>query len=81
MFCLHLDTEYAAYRVPLLGAILVSGFVKTGDTIEVPLPWPELWEETVVEIYTGGVGTKGSSINSKVRGNLEFLGWKEISFA
>ena len=54
-----LDIEYAIYRVPLLGAILLSGFVRKGDTVEVPVPWPEVWGETVGVIYTGSSKEEG----------------------
>ena len=67
---LPLHIEYAIYRVPLLGAVLLSGFAQKGDTIEVPVPWPEVWEETVVGIYLGG-----GLVVEKVKANLEFLGY------
>ncbi|KAF8446955.1 hypothetical protein BGX38DRAFT_1192332 [Terfezia claveryi] len=69
---LPLHIEYATYRVPLLGAILLSGFAQKGDTVEVPVPWPEVWEETVVGIYLGG-----GLVAEKVKDNLEFLGCRD----
>jgi len=76
---LPLHIEYAIYRVPLLGAILLSGFVQKGDTVEVPVPWPEVWEETVLGIYLGGgLAGLGEGKVEKVRGNLEFLGCKDL---
>ncbi|RPB20157.1 hypothetical protein L211DRAFT_570836 [Terfezia boudieri ATCC MYA-4762] len=68
---LHID--YATYRVPLLGAILLSGFAQRGDTVEVPVPWPEVWEETVVGIYLWG-----GLVAEKVKHNLEFLGCRDF---
>lgn len=69
---LPLHIEYAIYRAPLLGAILLSEFVQKGDTVEVPVPWPEVWEETVVAIYTGAA--QRDNIAGRVRANLMFLG-------
>lgn len=36
------------------------------------MPWPEVWEETVVGIYLGG-----GLVAEKVKGNLEFLGCRD----
>ncbi|KAF8473227.1 hypothetical protein BDZ91DRAFT_393160 [Kalaharituber pfeilii] len=76
---LPIHVEYATYRAPLLGAILLSGFVKRGDTLEIPMPWPDVWEETVAGIYIGGWNEHcGYAFAEKVRANLEYLGWQQV---
>jgi len=32
---------------------MLSGHVRKGDTIDLPIPHPESWKETVTYIYTG----------------------------
>lgn len=32
---------------------MISGHVKTGDTIDLPMPYPEVWTQTVAYSYTG----------------------------
>lgn len=32
---------------------MLSGHVKTGDTIDLPMPHPEAWAQTVSYSYTG----------------------------
>lgn len=32
---------------------MLSGHVKTGDTIDLPMPHPEAWTQTVAYSYTG----------------------------
>jgi hypothetical protein len=61
--------EYALYRAPLLAAILLSGPVRKGDTLDVPVPHPEAWLQVVEWIYTG----KGADVR-EVRENVEYLG-------
>jgi hypothetical protein len=67
---LHLiDLEYARKYLPVLAAIILSELVRSGDTLELPLPHPRHWEETVAYIYTGRV-----EITEPIRQNIIYLG-------
>lgn len=44
---------YARTYLPALAAIMLSGHVETGDTIDLPMPHPEAWTQTVAYSYTG----------------------------
>ncbi|ROV93418.1 hypothetical protein VMCG_08410 [Cytospora schulzeri] len=44
---------YARYYLPALAALMLSGHVRTGDTIDLPMPHPEAWTQTVAYVYTG----------------------------
>ncbi|KAH8753950.1 hypothetical protein BGZ57DRAFT_945087 [Hyaloscypha finlandica] len=50
---LPIHIEYALHYVPVLAALMLSGHVRKGDTIDLPIPHPESWKETVTYIYTG----------------------------
>ncbi|KAL6876751.1 hypothetical protein J3F83DRAFT_726967 [Trichoderma novae-zelandiae] len=45
--------EFARLTLPALAAIMMSDLVKRGDTIELALPHPRAWPETVTYIYCG----------------------------
>lgn len=45
--------------------------MKRGDVVEIPLPFPEVWEEVVEWVYTGRVGV---DVSAKVRETVEYLG-------
>lgn len=49
----RIDLEYARSHLPVLAALMVSGHVREGDVIDVPLPHPEAWPQTVEYVYTG----------------------------
>lgn len=66
-----LDIEYALYRTPLLAAVLLCEHVERGDVVEIPLPFPEVWEEVVQWVYTGD---SGAGVSDKVRETVEYLG-------
>lgn len=48
-----LDLPYARTFLPALALLMFSGHVKTGDTIDLPMPHPEAWTQTVAYLYTG----------------------------
>ncbi|KAI9815817.1 MAG: hypothetical protein M1832_005231 [Thelocarpon impressellum] len=52
---LVVHVEYALHGLPLLAAILLSGKVLKGDTVELPLPKPDVWPEVVRWMYLGDV--------------------------
>ncbi|OAA41154.1 hypothetical protein BBO_05690 [Beauveria brongniartii RCEF 3172] len=61
---------YARSYLPILASIIMSNQVRVGDTIELPLPYPEAWAETVAWVYTGEEGL----VTDKVRENVQYLG-------
>lgn len=65
-----LDFPYARCSLPVLAAIIMSNQVRVGDTIELPLPQPEAWAETVAWVYTG----EEELMTDKVRENVQYLG-------
>jgi len=66
-----IDIEYALYRAPLLAAILLSGHVRKGDTVEVPVPHPGVWKAVMEWVYTG----RGCVVDDKMlTDNLQYLG-------
>lgn len=42
--------EYAR-ALPVLAAFMLSGHVRAGDALEMPVPWPEAWEATLAWAY------------------------------
>lgn len=48
----------------------MSKQVRVGDTIELPLPHPEAWAETVAWVYIG----EEELATPKVRDNVQYLG-------
>jgi hypothetical protein len=47
-----LDVEYALHYLPVLAALMLSGHVRKGDSIDLPLPKPEAWSSVITFIYT-----------------------------
>jgi hypothetical protein len=52
----------------VLAALMLSGHVRRGDVIDIALPCPEAWSDTVSWVYTG----RGPLMRG-VRENVEFL--------
>ncbi|KAF4978954.1 hypothetical protein FZEAL_4751 [Fusarium zealandicum] len=63
--------EYARAYLPVVAAIILSELVRPGDTIELPLPHPRAWEDTVGYVYTGRV-----ALTEPIRQNILYLGGK-----
>ncbi|KAH7155559.1 hypothetical protein B0J13DRAFT_228558 [Dactylonectria estremocensis] len=61
--------EYARLYLPVLAAIILSAIVQPGDTLELPLPYPQVWDETMAYIYTGQV-----ALTHRVRQNIMYMG-------
>lgn len=40
-------------HLPILAALMMSGHIDKGDIIDLPLPRPEAWVQTVAYVYTG----------------------------
>jgi hypothetical protein len=47
---------------------MLSGHVRKGDAIDLPMPYPEAWKETVTYIYTGL-----KSLTAAARKNVSYL--------
>jgi hypothetical protein len=75
---LPIHVEYAVFRLPLLGSMLLSGQVFCGDTLKMPLPYPEVWTAVVGWMYTNKVvrlpGLNVQEQAEMVRECIEFLG-------
>lgn len=66
-----IDLEFARSYLPVLAAILLSGHVREGDIIDVPLPHPKAWPQTVEYVYTDR-----GELSWAVRENILYLGGK-----
>ncbi|KAF7888052.1 uncharacterized protein EAF02_002593 [Botrytis sinoallii] len=44
--------EYALHYLPVLAALMLSGHIRKGDSIDLPLPSPEAWVDTIAYVYT-----------------------------
>lgn len=64
---IHMD--YALRYLPALGLLMLSGHIRKGDQIDLPIPFPEAWAESIAYVYTG-LGEPGE----KARANVEYLG-------
>jgi hypothetical protein len=53
----------------VLAAVILSELVQPGDTVEVPLPHPRAWEDTVAHVYTGR-----NALTEPIRQNILYLG-------
>lgn len=63
--------KYARAYLPVLAALLVSGHVREGDVIYLPLPCAEAWPATVRYIYTGQ-----GDLTEAVKENILYLAGK-----
>ncbi|KAJ8066101.1 hypothetical protein OCU04_005192 [Sclerotinia nivalis] len=45
--------EYALHYLPVLAALMLSGHIRKGDSIDLPLPSPKAWIDTIAYVYTG----------------------------
>ncbi|KAK9416375.1 hypothetical protein SUNI508_01792 [Seiridium unicorne] len=63
--------KYARAYLPVVAALLVSGHVREGDIIYLPLPHAEAWPQTVEYIYTGQ-----GELTGAIRENIVYLAGK-----
>jgi hypothetical protein len=61
---------YALHFLPVLAALFLSGHVRKGDTIDLPLPNPGSWAEVVGWVYTGNP----LALSDGARENVDYLG-------
>ncbi|KAJ4397625.1 hypothetical protein N0V93_001858 [Gnomoniopsis smithogilvyi] len=60
---------YARSYLPALAALMMSGHIKTGDSIDLPMPHPEAWPQTLAYVYTGS-----GELTEAARQNILHLG-------
>ncbi|KAF9773563.1 hypothetical protein IL306_008598 [Fusarium sp. DS 682] len=61
--------SYARAYLPILAAVILSEHVPPGATVELPLPHPRAWEDTVAHVYTGRV-----ALTEPIKQNILHLG-------
>ena len=67
-----MDMDYALHSFPVLGLLMLSGHIRKGDQVDLPLPHPEAWSEAVIWAYTGQ-GPAGN-LSEGARANVLHLG-------
>ncbi|TEY65924.1 hypothetical protein BOTCAL_0135g00110 [Botryotinia calthae] len=60
--------QYALHYLPVLAALMLSGHIRNGDSIDLPLPSPEAWVDTIAYVYTGQ-----GEITLAMKENISFL--------
>ncbi|KAL2270830.1 hypothetical protein VTJ83DRAFT_201 [Remersonia thermophila] len=65
------DLQYAKAFFPVLAALLYSGHIHRGDIVDLPMPFPEVWAQTVAHVYTGQ-----GDLTEPMRQNIVYLGGK-----
>ena len=65
------DLRYARAHLPVLAALILSGHIRTGDIVDLPMPHPEAWASTMAYIYTGQ-----GELTDAVKQNILHLGGK-----
>lgn len=70
-FFLFKDLRYARAYLPVLAALIYSGHIKPRDIVDLPLPFPEVWPQTVAYVYTGQ-----GELTDAIKQNIEYLGGK-----
>ncbi|KAM5358181.1 hypothetical protein ACJZ2D_015523 [Fusarium nematophilum] len=66
-----MHVEYARMYFPVLHAVMLSNHVRPGDIIELPLPHPRAWPDTLDYVYTGRV-----ALTEPIKENIIYLGGK-----
>lgn len=66
------DVQYARAQLPALAAIIMSGRVRRGDLIDLALPHPQVWPETIAYVYTG----EAQLLTEQTKENILYLGGK-----
>ncbi|KAK0747744.1 hypothetical protein B0T21DRAFT_379736 [Apiosordaria backusii] len=62
---------YACAFFPVLAALLYSKHIQPRDIIDLPLPHPNVWGQTVAHVYTGQ-----GDLTDAIRQNILYLGGK-----
>ncbi|KAH7320009.1 hypothetical protein B0I35DRAFT_478302 [Stachybotrys elegans] len=66
------DIHYARGHLPALAAIMMNQQVKRGDRIELPVPQPDAWPDTIGYVYTGDP----TLLTADAKQNILYLGGK-----
>ncbi|KAI1431366.1 hypothetical protein GGR50DRAFT_83546 [Xylaria sp. CBS 124048] len=61
--------HYTVSALPAVAALLMSGHVRTGDVIYLPVPHADSWLQTVRYVYTGQ-----GELTANMRENITYLG-------
>lgn len=64
--------DYALHSFPVLGLLMLSGHIRKGDQVDLPLPHPEAWSEAVIWAYTGQA--PAGHLSGGARANVLHLG-------
>ncbi|KAK4231225.1 hypothetical protein QBC38DRAFT_451604 [Podospora fimiseda] len=62
---------YACAFFPVLAALLYSKHIQPRDIIDLPMPHPEVWGQTVAHVYTGQ-----GELTEAIKQNILYLGGK-----
>ncbi|KAK0664581.1 hypothetical protein QBC41DRAFT_233601 [Cercophora samala] len=62
---------YACAFFPVLAALLYSKHIQPRDIVDLPLPYPQVWGQTVTHVYTGQ-----GELTEAIRQNILYLGGK-----
>ncbi|KAL3425134.1 hypothetical protein PVAG01_04415 [Phlyctema vagabunda] len=65
---LPIHIEYALHYLPALAALMLSGHVRKGDSIDLPLPHPQAWPDVLCYVYTGQ-----GLMSDAVKENISYL--------
>ncbi|KAI9171669.1 hypothetical protein HJFPF1_01156 [Paramyrothecium foliicola] len=66
------DIHFARAHLPALASIMLSDQVKSGSTIELPMPHPSAWKNTILYVYT----QREDLATQQVKRNILYLGGK-----
>lgn len=74
---MHLDI--ARESLPVLAVLMMTGYIRKGDIIDLPMPHPEVWPQTVAYVYT----PERIELTEPIKENILYLGGKaaEVSVA
>ncbi|KAL7939459.1 hypothetical protein V8C35DRAFT_286688 [Trichoderma chlorosporum] len=72
LIAVPINIQYARAHLPALAAVMMSDQVKQGDTIQLALPQPQAWPETVAYVYTG----EAQLLTEETKENIFHLGGK-----
>jgi len=61
--------EYALHYLPILAALMLSGHIRKGDGVDLPLPQPRVWDQVVSYVYTGE-----GEVSEAMKENILYLG-------
>ncbi len=62
---------YARAYFPVLAALIYSGHIEPRDIVDLPIPHPTPWFQTVAYVYTGQ-----GELTDAIRDNILYLGGK-----